>query len=221
MLRQARHEWFFFSYSAFAQCLLQRHSVGGYLKLRQHLAMLCTVSLFFIAGAVKAEQVRSVDVDHEDGRYRIRMLVSMDAEPQHVYAVITDYANLKAINPAIKSTVLRPSVEADVPRLETVIEVCVLWMCKDVHQVQNMYPSKPMRLRAVIDPEVSDLKYGVAKWRVWQCGELSCLDVDTTLEPRFWVPPVIGPWVMKRMLTQEARITSRGIERLARQTHSP
>ena len=41
------------------------------------------------------------------------------------------------------------------------------------------------------------------------------------MEPDFWVPPLIGPWVIKRTMREQAITTSEGIERLARVRAAP
>jgi hypothetical protein len=45
---------------------------------------------------------------------------------------------------------------------------------------------------------------------------VTCLDVRIELVPAFWVPPVIGPWVIRRKMEEEARLTSAGLEQMAR-----
>jgi hypothetical protein len=45
---------------------------------------------------------------------------------------------------------------------------------------------------------------------------MSCLDARIELVPAFWVPPVIGAWVIRRKMVEEARYTSAGLELMAR-----
>ena len=42
------------------------------------------------------------------------------------------------------------------------------------------------------------------------------MDIRIELVPAFWVPPVIGPWVIRRKIDEEARRTGTGLERTAR-----
>lgn len=170
-----------------------------------------------LSTAVIAAEVHDVSVTHHDGRYRIFMRVDIAANPQRAMDVFTDYQNLTLINPAVKEVQILASKD-DYSQIRTRIEICVLWVCKDVVQVQDMR-REGLRLKARVVAAQSDLRYGKAKWHVWECrsseAERACLTLHAELEPDFWVPPLIGPYVMKRMLAEEALITSRGIERLA------
>lgn len=64
-----------------------------------------------------------------------------------------------------------------------------------------------------------DFRSGSGHWLVRPCQEprewTSCMDVRIELVPAFWVPPLIGPWVMRRKMDEEARRTSAGLERTA------
>lgn len=173
------------------------------------------------AGPALAAKVWDVNVSHEDGRYSIFMRVDLATSADKAMEVFTHYPNLLQINPAIKRVEVLSETD-DSSRIRTVIEICVLWLCKDVEQVQDMHRDG-LRLTANVVPAQSDLRYGEAKWAVWNCvkkrspsgTERTCLTLHAELEPDFWVPPLIGPFLMRRMLAEEAIITSRGIERLA------
>ncbi|MEC9406036.1 MAG: SRPBCC family protein [Pseudomonadota bacterium] len=144
--------------------------------------------------------------------------VQLEADPVAAYAVLTRFENLPAINPAVQRVTVRSQPSAQQAVLETDVRVCVLWFCKTLEQVQDMQLSPSANggtLRARVRPEESNLRHGEADWSIWPCDERTCLSFNAELEPDFWVPPVIGPWVISRKLTQEALQTSEGIERLA------
>jgi hypothetical protein len=44
---------------------------------------------------------------------------------------------------------------------------------------------------------------------------LSRIVLDCEVVPSFWIPPVIGPWVIKRKMLEEGRETILRIEALA------
>ncbi|WP_348673639.1 SRPBCC family protein [uncultured Abyssibacter sp.] len=149
------------------------------------------------------------------------MTVQLDATAADAYAVLTDFANLTEINPAVQRASVRSQEGPTEAVLETEVQVCVLWFCKQLQQVQDMQ-WQPLEngggtLMADVRPDESNLRYGHAQWRIWTCESRSCLSFVAEIEPDFWVPPLIGPWVIKRKLEQEALQTSEGIERLAKQ----
>ena len=82
-------------------------------------------------------------------------------------------------------------------------------------------PAKKFARRYIVPrvlPQMSDLRYGLARWRMSACADdrrRTCLEFKAELEPDFWVPPLIGPWLIQRKLHQEAIVTAEGIEKLA------
>lgn len=161
-------------------------------------------------------------MDSQQGRYSVDLTVTLDATPASAFAVLTDYPNLPRINPAVVSAETMPGAPAGSTRLATHVRVCVAWFCRDLRQVQDMRASHEHHggghVHAEVLPALSDLKFGRADWTVWPCEQQTCLRFATIIEPDFWVPPVIGPWLIKRKLSEEALQTSHGIEAAA---HDP
>ena len=73
-------------------------------------------------------------------------------------------------------------------------------------------------LRARLLAQGGDFRAGSGRWVVGSCPAaplVSCLRVRIELVPTFWVPPLIGPWVLRRKMEEEARRTSAGLEHMA------
>lgn len=187
-------------------------------------AALLACALF--AGRAQAVQIDQLQVTQNGARYRLHMQLRLDAEPARAYAVFADHRNLPRINPAVRSVQALP-VPASLQntsdaRLRTELRVCVSWFCRTLVQVQDMRHEPAAdggTLSAQVLPELSDLRYGLALWRIWNCAPQApaCLSFEAELDPKFWIPPFIGPWLMERKLRAEAIQTSQGIERLARE----
>ena len=74
-------------------------------------------------------------------------------------------------------------------------------------------------LEAKLLPRGGAFRAGYGRWTVRACPaapSTSCLRARIELVPAFWVPPVLGPWVIRRKMAAEARRTSRGLEAVAR-----
>lgn len=182
------------------------------------LALLLTTVI--TAGAAHAVEIHSVVVQHEDARYRVSMRVTLDAPADAAYAVFADLPRLKEVNPAVRDVRILETLSDDTRRVYTEVRACVSFFCRHLKQVQDMRfdpRSKGGRVQARVIPERSDFHHGDASWDFRDCDQgRTCLDFDAHLEPAFWVPPLIGPWLIKRKLHEEAIQTSRGLERLAR-----
>ena len=174
-----------------------------------------------LAGNAQAAEISTLTVDRDAGRYSVHLEVALDTTPRRAFAVMRDYARLGEINPAIESVTLLGDAPEGGQRVQTAVKVCVLLFCRVLEQVQDMQATSAGdnggQLAAIVLPELSNLRYGVAQWAIQPCadGERACLDFTATIEPDFWVPPLIGPWAIKKKLREEAVQTSLGIETVA------
>ena len=162
-----------------------------------------------------ASTLEHLQVTHVGKRYQVVMHASMETSADKAYAVFTDYARLPEINDAIISAKLIDGAQAPAQRIHTQVRVCVMGFCKVFDQIQDMNKTPPEHLQADVLPGVSNLKYGKANWRIWDEGDKAKLIFEAVVEPDFWVPPLIGPWLIERKLAGEAVDTANGIERLA------
>ncbi|MFQ5643922.1 MAG: hypothetical protein ACE5FQ_09500 [Thiogranum sp.] len=171
--------------------------------------------LLFSAAAV-AGQVYVASVSHQSGSYLVEVdtLVHM-AEPQ-ARVLLTDYENLGRVNPAIEvSEILLRRGPGDF-RVRTVTHACVWFYCRRLRQVQDVIESQDGTVTAVVVPELSDFRYGYARLNLWQEDEGTRVLIRAEVEPDFWIPPLIGPWLIKRKLLSETLETVDNLEQLAK-----
>lgn len=179
-------------------------------------ALLCSAACATAFAAMPAD-IDKVIVDHSNKRYTVEMNARMDTTAEKAYAVFTDYERLGEINDAIIRAELIEGAPQGQQRIHTQVRVCVVGICRVFDQVQDMRKAPPEHLQADIVPELSNLKYGKANWRIWNQDGRAHLYFSAEVEPDFWVPPLVGPWLIKRKLESEAEQTANGIERLANQ----
>jgi hypothetical protein len=169
------------------------------------------------AGNAHAAQIDRLDVVRDGARYRVDMNVQLAAPAPRAFAVFADPALLPQINPSV--LVARSLIEPDAAnRLYTEVHLCISVLCHTLHQVQDMARVDAPdggRLTADVLPARSDLRYGHAEWIFAGEAGATRLQFHLEVEPKFWVPPLIGPWLVGHMLRVEAERTSAGIERLA------
>ena len=72
---------------------------------------------------------------------------------------------------------------------------------------------------ATIVPEESTFKKGFVEWRIVLVSESHTrLEVRAKQAPDFWIPPLIGPAILKRLFLQEVRDTVTNLERVVKAT---
>jgi hypothetical protein len=170
----------------------------------------CLLCVPLVAGA---GEVLDSQVLEDDGHYHVAISVRIDAPPEVVYQAITDFDNLAAINPSIVESKVLLSISPRKQRVETLVRVCILIFCKDILQVQDVEQVDDSLLMAVTLPGVSDFKSSTARWQLTGQGGATVLRFTQDFEPDFWVPAVIGPWLIERTLVKEVLETAMYIER--------
>ena len=177
--------------------------------------LLCLLGALLLAPLpVAGGEVLDAAVEVNYGQYRVTVTVRMEAPPRLVYTTITDYAALPNVTPSIRSVRVLQSTGPGRHRIETVTRACILIFCKDVMQVQDVAQLDAFNLEAVTLPGAGDLKNGLARWRLEPAGErATVMHFSQSFEPDFWVPAVIGPWLIRRLLLGEVHATTAHIER--------
>ncbi|MDE2264016.1 MAG: SRPBCC family protein [Gammaproteobacteria bacterium] len=188
------------------------------LKLRFCAAM----ALAWFALQVHAAQVFAVHVSHGGTRFVIGMHIGIDASPPAVFRALQDYSAMMRYNPDLRAVRVQRTAIPGRVLLFTTVHACVLIFCRTMHQEQIMTAVTGADggvLEAELLPRGGDFRSGSARWTVKPCPlarSVTCLDVRIELVPAFWVPPVIGPWALRRQMAEEARRTSAGLEIVAR-----
>lgn len=165
-----------------------------------------------------AAEVDALQIEHADRRYRMHLAARLDTPLQSSFRAFSNFDNLPRINDAVELVQLVDGAPTGAQRLYTRVRVCVWFFCARLDQVQDIREisaGPAPGLDAVVVPQLSNLRYGVARWRMRDCAPQTCLEFDAELEPDFWVPPIIGPWAIERAMRGQAVRTASGIERLA------
>lgn len=153
-------------------------------------------------------------IDDIDGHYIISLDMRITADSKKVYALLTDFNHLPRINDnIIKSTMLRSHERKHRLRVES--RACVLFFCKHIVQVQDVEELDNGYISMVIDAKVSDFKSGHILWHIQSTEGGTRVTFSVDLVPDFWMPPLIGPWLLKDLLKEEGLKTLMELERQA------
>jgi hypothetical protein len=181
-----------------------------------HLTCLLTGCLLFMpAEAVVAGKVYTASATHESGVYRIEVDALVNVPEPLVRELLTDYNHLGRVNDAIEvSEILKTRKPGDY-QVRTETEACVWFYCMRVHQVQDVIEAYDGSVTATVIPALSDFRQGYARLNLWQEPGGTRVLIRSEVEPDFWIPPILGPWLIKRKLRSEALETVRNLERVA------
>ncbi|MEX0975856.1 MAG: SRPBCC family protein [Woeseia sp.] len=177
----------------------------------------CTFGLILLwFGAISvAAELRDIEVERDEDRYRLVSEAWFAASPEDMYRVLSDYDLFEKFTSAfVEARNIEPD-EQGRPRFFARMEGCVLLFCKSFVRRGHLELAPHSEIVAVVDPAVSDFKYCHERWRLVRDGDGTLLVYTFEMEPGFWVPPVIGPYVIMRTLRDGGRDAIDRIEALA------
>jgi len=153
---------------------------------------------------------------YREGTYANDVKAEINAPTDSVYLLLTDYDGYTALNPGItESTVLNVTGETTTVRFS--YRACILIFCRTMKYTMDFSGYRGGPVTGTILPAVSDFSYGFVRWTLRPHGDRSQVHVTSEFRPKFWVPPLIGPYLVKRKLLEEVTTTIRGLEKLSRQ----
>ena len=164
------------------------------------LILLASVSLL---GTATAAEMRSVNVDYADGRYTMKSEVWFDATVQQVYDVFRQWdLSTQFSSTIVESADLAPDEEGR-PQFYIRHKGCVLFFCLSFER-RGYVESEPNEvLRAYANPEASDFLLSNETWTFAAENGGTVVSYHLLMKPKFWVPPGIGPYMIKRKLRND------------------
>jgi hypothetical protein len=101
--------------------------------------------------------------------------------------------------------------------VRSVINACVWFFCRQLVQVEQVTRPDTDTIVAHIVPGAGDFDSGSDLWRVTNEGNRTRLRYEATRAAAFWIPPLIGTWVIRHSLREHFQTSIVRLERLANQ----
>ena len=171
-------------------------------------------SLLAFSARADAYEIREVQVSHLRGRYDITFDVRLAADPAAVRRLLTDYPRLNRLS----STVVESRVLSRTPervRIALTLRACILWMCRNISEVEDVRSNADGSIEGKAVPAQSDFHELNERWRILPDGDATRVRYEASMKPKFFVPPLIGPWLMKIKMRDELRASAQRLEALA------
>ena len=162
------------------------------------LAALSILAAISMAGTAAAAELRDIDVQHSKGRYTVHSVVWFDATVEQVFEVFRQWDLSTKFSSAIVES---RDIEADEygrPQYFVRNQGCLLFFCKSFVRQGYVELEVNQELRAYADPEISDFRLSNETWTFAREGGGTTVSYHLQMEPKFWVPPGIGPFLIKR-----------------------
>jgi len=183
------------------------------LQMMRLLAML--LWLLLTVGKTNAAEVRQLDTDYTDGSYRVTFEAVLDALPENVAKVLTDYPSYGALDPRIRSVEVLKTLPDGTVRIRTVIDVCAGIFCRSVKRVENVRHGVG-DLTSTVVPERSDMRYGLTHTQWHALDGRTLVRYEARFSPDFWVPGFVRQRYALQELADSTTTLFDNVERVAR-----
>ena len=172
--------------------------------------------LLFLPFPAAAGEVEKSAVDYNRGVYTVEFAGRVTAGAADVYRLVTDHDHLYLLNDMILESRLLPRTGAPEQQRLVVLHVCILFFCRNMKVVESLREGGSGELIAVVVPVASDFESGRTVWRVTPEGAShSRFRMHSMFRPGFWVPPVIGPLLIRKKMEQELSVMMTRLEQYA------
>lgn len=163
---------------------------------------ICAIAASASATANAAEML-SIRVDHEDGHYLMNSKVWFDAPVESVFEVFRrwDYS-VEFSGAIVESKDVAPD-DRGRPQFYVQNRGCVLFFCKSFERRGYVELKLNSFLLAFTDPDSSDFHRSDERWDFETRDGGTVVTYDLTMKPKFWIPPAIGPFLLKRKLRND------------------
>jgi len=173
--------------------------------------------VLLVCPGAAAGEIKHADVRHSKGIYHLDLEVIIDAGIETTYAIVTDYDQLDRLSDLLINSSLVAAPEEGQKQLSLLARTCILIFCFNVRVVNELRETGTHTILTTIIPAQSDFKSGTTSWNFQENGSSrSRMHVTGQVEPAFWIPPVIGPILIKRKIIRETRKIIEQIELLAK-----
>ena len=169
-----------------------------------------------------AALLKKVNISNHGKRYQLSANIYISAPPAQVYKVLTDYNHLTRISGAITVSHVVKRIDKYTAIVYVETHACAAFFCRTLKQTQQVWQLGPYDIVAQSNPDKSNVSMGSASWHLEANGKGTELIWRNTIEPKFWIPPLVGTAMMDQALRSQVTASAWGIEKLAREwAHLP
>ncbi len=179
-----------------------------------HRATVCLTFILWTTASIAAS-IEVLETTHDSGRYTVAFEVVLDANRDKVWQIMTDYERLPRVSKIILESRVLKQQDANRHRVGVTLEACVLIFCKTVKRMVDIEARPQTEILVSEVPDQSDFREGTERWQVTAEGPKTRLKYTAEIVPNFFIPPLIGPVVVKYFLRREIRNTALEVEALA------
>lgn len=173
-----------------------------------------------MAPVTRAVEVLEAGVERTADGYKVGFSVRLSGTVAGLRRLVTDYARFSELSPTVRSSRVIQRTGRDAARVELKLRPCVfVVLCRTVVKVSDAsVDSSGQRLVFVAVPALSDF-HEARETVTFEDDSSNGIPLvrftySAVLKPKFFVPPVIGPWLVRNHIIKDLVTTSERAERI-------
>ena len=183
-------------------------------KTRFLLAMALLIDL--LAFKVLAYELHQANVTERNGVFTIQLTAILNTPAEYIRQVLTDYSHIYRLSSSIIESEVLPSDQVGVTRIRTRVLACASVFCREIERVDAIHTLASGVVFAEVVPELSEFRSGQATWTIKAMDDRTKIVYSATVEPDFYIPPIVGVPVIRNSLKDEYIATFGRLETIAR-----
>jgi len=167
-----------------------------------------------------AAELRSVTFEKRDGLYYATSEIWLDAEREGIFDVLSNWdLSTQFSSMIVESYNIEPD---DQGRIGFYMKNrgCVLFFCKTMERYGYLESEENALIRAIAIPEKSDFEVSDERWHLEEENDGTRIRYEMTMKPKFWIPPIIGPYAIKKKIRKDGLEALQRVERYVQESAS-
>jgi hypothetical protein len=177
--------------------------------------ILIACSVVMLSAFAMAAEIELLNVDRDGKILQVDSVLVIDAPRDLVFAALSDYDAFSGLSERYKQSRFIDPAADGTPRVYTAVEGCVWFFCRTVERYARLELTPDEKIVATVEPEQSDFKAGLEQWLLEDDPAGTRVSYTHTMQPDFWIPPLLGVWGIRRALEADALSAANRIEALA------
>ena len=170
---------------------------------------------FLLGTPALAYSLDDTTIQHSAGVYTVAFDMRLDADAASVRTLMTDYDHLDRLSDIVIDSRVLDVLADGSKRIQLDVRACVWIFCRTVRRVEDVTTLENGDLSASALPERSDFSHAVERWRIDPTPGGTRLRYNAQLAPNFFVPPLLGPYLIKQAIRRELISAAQHLEALA------
>ena len=162
----------------------------------------------------RAATINDTQVSHSKGHYFVSFDVWIERDIKKIRAVVMDYPGWSRMSTMIKDVEILDKGNGD-DRVHMTLRLCMLIYCRNLNKIQHItYVSNDHLVAELLPHEDNDFRMAQEHWRLIPEKGGTRVQYQAHIMPDFFVPPFVGPLLIKSKIRNELAITIERLEQL-------